>query len=234
MAGGTVDEDMSLDYYMEQSYLSLSWWLLNKGWRAMGDVLEAAVIRHFEAVNARTELTVDQFDELIALVIKDVNSNHQRQIIESIFPTSYDSLVETLINTNPDLIRELDQPESVFLKLVNETNFFVDDAMFLQIFHRMVNHSRSTLANNLWVALDPDFLLTMEQHAKIAELDAPVKKFKLASFLAQVSVQNGIICDNNHLHEDYNEELAGNIYVNSLNELEELDEFSAGIYSNFE
>ena len=235
MAGGTVDEDMSLDYYMEQSYLSLSWWLLNKGWRTMADVLEAAVIKHFDVVNARTELTIDQFDELIALVIKDVNFNHQRLIIESIFPTSYDSLVETLINTNPDLIRELDQPESVFLKLVNETNFFVDDGMFLQIFYRMVNHSRSTLANNLWVAFDPDFLLTMEQHAKIAEIgDLPSKKFKLASFLAQVSVQSGIICDNNNLHEEYNEELSGNIYINSLNELEELDEFSAGIYSNFE
>lgn len=234
MAGGSVDDQLTLDYYMEQSYLSLSWWLLNKGWRTMADVLEAAVVKHFDAVNARTEMTIDQFDELMARVIADVSTNHQRHIVEAIFPTSYDSLVESLINTNPDLIRELDQPESVFLKLVNETTFFVDDAMFQQTFNIMVSHSRSTLANNLWVALDPDFLLLLEQQAKIAEITQPVKKFKLASFLAHISVQSGILCDNNNLTAEYNDELTGNIYVNSLNELEELDEFSAGIYSNFE
>lgn len=94
------------------------------------------------------------------------------------------------------------------------------------------------------------------QSSKIIELDN--KPNKLASFLAQLSVQNGIMINNDddagaNDEDDFESliknlnsgqdmegsgygahELSGNVYINTLNSLDELENFSAGIYSNFE
>lgn len=67
---------------------------------------------------------------------------------------------------------------------------------------------------------------------------------KLANLLAQLSIQCEIFSNNNASNtqiidmNDSNEfndpELSGNIFINNLNSLEALDDFSASIYSNIE
>lgn len=247
MAGGKVaDKHPHLvddDYVTEQSYLSLSWWLLNVGWRRISDAVEGLVVNKFRSINAKTELSILKFSDILLEVHQEFVARHGSELLGFIFPTNYDGLVETLLNTNPQLIDALDAQDSSFVHLINETNLLVANEVFSSVYDRMVQSAISTLTNSLLVNLDYDnYLLYNAATAddKIVELsDEAPRKFKLASLLAQLSVQSNILSDNNNVTptevgDGFGGDLTGNAYINSLTELEELDEFSASIYSNFE
>lgn len=135
-----------------------------------------------------------------------------------IFPIDYGKLVDTLMNTNPELVNELENKDLNLVKLVNETNFIFANNFTLNVFFTLVRNGVETLASNLLLTLDPD--------------QVPGRVHKLATFLALLSVQSSVISDPRNFGED--SEVAGNIYINNLNDVEALDEFSASIYSNFE
>lgn len=219
MAGGTVSpkNQDSYDYFIEQSYLSLSWWLLNHGWMRVANGLEALVESKFSAITPKTELTVGTFTELLKEITAESLATGGSLVIHSLFPVEYDNLIETLMNTNPELVNELENKDLNLVKLINETNFIFANGFTLQVYAALVDNAIDTLADNIMLALDPN--------------GVGDRVHKLATFLAQLSVQSNVITNpQNHGDSD----ITGNIYINSLNDLEELDEFSASIYSNFE
>lgn len=199
------------DYFTEQSYLSLSWWLLNKGWENLNYHIESIVVSKFQLINARTELSINSFHNLLLETIDEINSNKDI-LIQSIWP-NYDDLNLTLLNTNPSLINDINEP---FLKLINETNLIVNNDVFINNLQQMVVSNIDVLSQNLSTSLS--------NQANI----------KLANLLAQLSVQCEILCNNNEIDNNINEDLSGNDYINNLNNLECLDDFSASIYSNIE
>lgn len=219
MAGGSVSPKNhdSYDYFIEQSYLSLSWWLLNHGWMRMANGLEALVETKFKEITPKTELTVGTFTELLKEISVESLDNGGSLVTHSLFPVEYDNLIETLMNTNPELVNELENKDLNLVKLINETNFIFANDFTLRVYAALVNNAIDTLGDNILLALDPNGVSN--------------RVHKLATFLAQLSVQSNVITDpQNHS----NSEITGNIYINNLNDLEELDEFSASIYSNFE
>ncbi|ODV77518.1 Peroxin-3 [Suhomyces tanzawaensis NRRL Y-17324] len=252
------------NYIIEQTYLSLSWWLLNKGWANLHSLIEPLVVKHFESINPKSELSISDFQGILSDIVNELN-HPSVNISENLFPIHYDDVVESLLNVNPELISQLDSPESNLFKLVNETKSIISNdnaSYFHNLFSTLVTSSLNTLHGNLLVNLQggsSSLLLNSStdlKEEKIVDLESINTRFKLASFLAQLSVQNGIIIDNNNIkyeEEDdiegfinnlsnpdgfgngpKNLELSGNAYVNEINNLDELDEFSAGIYSNFE
>ena len=107
LAGGKVnDTETSQDYFIERYYLSLSWWLLNKGWLKISDLVEKVVTEKFNTINARTELSINKFDDLLCEMVNELSTNHNQEILNAVFPISYDNLIESLLNTNPELIKE--------------------------------------------------------------------------------------------------------------------------------
>lgn len=246
-------------YVTEQAYLLLSWWLLNKGWKQIANVIEPLVEAKFEAIKPKLELAIGEFLRLLLEVIDDIPATDMTQLL---FPTAYDDLMETLANTNPQMIDQLDRPDLGFVKLINETTLIILDNVYcLGLFKLLIHHMLATLQYNLQVNLGEGAMGHSSLLMLLAE-DVPPplfgnddKKFKLATFLAQLSVQLGVMADNNNIvHQQelenddqlegfiaslaqgqaQDQELTGNIYVNTLNDSEELDDFSAGIYSNFE
>ena len=254
------------NYVIEQSYLSLSWWLLNKGWLNLNAVIEPLVVASFEKINPKSELSINQFESILLNISKDLE--YSPALISNLFPLHYDDLIETFLNTNPDLISHLENPESNLYKLVNETKLIISTGenapYFRHLYHELIVNNLSTLSDQLVLSLNhgsSSLLLSssnLKDEEKITEINQELetKQFKLASFLAQLSIQNSILIDNNNFSENdqdlegfidelndprgiigdsgRNGELTGNIYVNNLNELEELDDFSAGVYSNYE
>ncbi|CAI5756722.1 unnamed protein product [Candida verbasci] len=258
------------NYIIEQSYLSLSWWVLNKGWINLNQLIETLVIKKFEKINPKTELTILEFENILTDIINELNINNKEYILTNLFPINYPDLLETIINTNPDLIQQLEtqQNDSNIMKLINETNSIMLDSnlFFFDLFNNLIFTNLNILINQLVNSMGSNNLSLLmssgdlkETESKIVEI--PNKSFKLASYLAQLSIQNNIMIDNNDqtITEEYpksnevdeienliqnlnngginneeQDEFKGNIYINTLNELEDLDEFSAGIYSNFE
>lgn len=215
MAGGAVTEKTHdlYDYFIEQSYLSLSWWLLNHGWMQVVTRLEPVVEAKFHEISPKTELSVGTF----ASILHDINDEVVNAgIMASLFPVDYDNLVETLMNTNPELVNELENADLNLVKLITETNHIFANDFTVHVYGSLVRCGVDTLADNMQLALD---LATPSVH-------------KLATYLAQLAVQSGVLVDPQNLGPQ--SDITGNIYINNLNDLEELDEFSASIYSNFE
>ncbi|MCP8716575.1 MAG: peroxisomal biogenesis factor 3 [Asgard group archaeon] len=256
------------NYIIEQSYLSLSWWLLNKGWMNLNSIIEALVIAKFEKITPKSELSVESFEQSLLDIINEINTNNKEYILANLFPINYSDLLETLLNTNPDLVNQLDSADSNLIKLINETNSIMlnNDLYFFDLLNSLILTNLNTLTTNLSFSLSGgnlgNSLMSTTgnlQESRVTEL--PNKAFKLASFLAQLSVQTNIMIDNDNIKneatlprydtdleeilnslnagEDLSsnqpqQESGGNIYINNMNELEELDDFSASIYSNFE
>ncbi|RLV92682.1 Peroxisomal biogenesis factor 3 [Spathaspora sp. JA1] len=250
------------NYIVEQSYLSLSWWLLNKGWINLSSIIEALVNKKFEQINPKTELYVQEFEFILQDIINEINTNNKEFILANIFPVNYPDLLETMFNTNPDLMHYLDTPDSNLLKLVNETNSIIlDNNLYLfELLNKLILTNLSTLSSNLNGEAPGNSLLLSGDLQDLQASQRFDKPYKLASLLAQLSVQNGIMMDNNNIksqpetqeedlqgfidklnnvgtfprEEEQHGEFTGNIYINQMNELQELDDFSASIYSNFE
>lgn len=221
MAGGTVTAKSSdsFTYFVEQSYLSLSWWLLHHGWLKMADNLEALVEKKFKDMNPKLELSVETFRQ----ILNDINTEalsgvNADTFTHLIFPVEYEPLIDTIMNTNPELVSELENKDSDLFKLINETNFIIANDFTREVYSALVQNGVNTLCNNILLALNPNGDST--------------RVSKLASFLAQLSIQSGVISD----PQGYSEsgEGTGNLYMSNINDVPELDEFSASIYSNFE
>lgn len=269
------DVDPHENYITEQSYLSLGWWLLNKGWVNLNSIIEALVTKKFEKITPKAELTMGEFDSLLQDIITELNTNNREFILANIFPINYSDLLETMMNTNPDMMHQLDIPDSNLLKLINETNSIIMDSnvYFFDLLNTLVLTNLNILSSNISMGLGSNAALGSslllgsgnlpDENQRIIEI--PNKSYKLANFLAQLSIQNGIMMDNDGLkgeekhnktkeqleeddiqgfiknlssltggEESGGDELSGNVYINNLNQLDELDDFSAGIYSNFE
>lgn len=247
--GNNVEAEESSDYFAEQSFLSLSWWLLNKGWFTLSNNIEDVVNRHFENINARTEISIKEFESILNNVVQELNSPaYEPMIKSSIFPpNNHDALLETLSNTTPEIIQHLYQKDSTLLKLIDETYFFIEDVpSFMSTYYNMVeNINLVTLINNLSISLEPELLMKLDngdEDSKIFEIDQVPegKRFKLAILLAQLSIQSAVLCDSNNVaapqsgFDTEEEEFSGNVFINNLDLLEVLDELSASIYSNFQ
>lgn len=221
MAGGTVNSKApdSFTYFVEQSYLSLSWWLLHHGWSRMADALDALVEKKFKDINPKMELSVETFRQiLIDINTEALDGANADLFAHLIFPVQHDNLIETVMNTNPELVNELDNKDSDLGKLITETNLIISNDFTRDVYAALVQNGIDTLCSNILQALNPN-----GDHTRVS---------KLATFLAQLSIQSGVISDPHGYGE--HGEVTGNLFMNNINEVPELDEFSASIYSNFE
>ena len=75
------DIDPHENYIIEQSYLSLSWWLLNKGWSNLSSIIEALVVKKFEKITPKTELSINEFEFDLIEIINEINSNNKEYIL---------------------------------------------------------------------------------------------------------------------------------------------------------
>lgn len=243
------------NYLIEQAYLSLSWWLLNKGWFNMANILEPLIEEKFSSIKPKQELTIDQFEDLLLSIFQKIDVD---LLICQIFPKNYQDLIESLLNTNPNLIDQLDDQSSNLMKLINETNNILSNNNYvIDLLKKLIDTSISTLSFNLSNSLNntsTSLLMSMELESQSQNpTSISNSKFKLATFLAQLSTQNNILIDNNNIlanqdlqdddldgfinnfnNPEFENQLTGNIYINNINQVDELDDFSAGIYSNFE
>lgn len=219
LAGGSLPSNPqnSYEYFIEQSYLSLSWWLLHHGWRRMANKLEGLVEDKFHELNPKTELSVDTFRQILIEVSMDF-ADSGSQILHLIFPVEYDNLVETLISTNPELVSELEHKQLNLVKLINETNYILANDFTTEVFRALVINGVDTLCMQILAIVNPN--------------NNPGQVSKLATYLAQLTIQSNVLIDPQNFGQESG--IAGNPYINNINNVEKLDEFSASIYSNFD
>ncbi|KAJ0309218.1 hypothetical protein COL516b_003116 [Colletotrichum fioriniae] len=67
-----LDQPYGNDFETNRRYLTFSWWLLNEGWKELGQRVEAAIRQVFGHLSPRDLLSFEQFSELTLAVRKAV------------------------------------------------------------------------------------------------------------------------------------------------------------------
>ncbi|ODQ81864.1 hypothetical protein BABINDRAFT_165380 [Babjeviella inositovora NRRL Y-12698] len=202
-----TDEDEE-DYYCEQAYVSMSWWLLNHGWMALHEKVQAAVEGVFADVSPRSELSIDDLSSLLADTVDVIEMNNKHELLSSFFPTNIELEMFVLRHTNPEMVHALHDRGSTLRVLTDETKRYIFAEPTFLVFNRLVNVNIDTLLNNILNNVG----------------DNTAGKFKLASLLAQITKQSNELAKANGIND----------YLANMDALPELDELSAGVYSNFD
>lgn len=232
------------DYIIEQSYLSLSWWLLNNGYVTIYEKCLEAIDLVFKEVNAKTELTFNEFSVLVAktqeLIDKNfitadatnnINSGSNSELFleKCLFPPP--ELEALVISKSSD--RSFDDEEQKeddeqisqvvnnenFRLLVEETKDYINNESINLVLVHMVTNSISKFLNNC-----SELLFNVSSgNGEELEIELITKRFKLVKILSI------IIKESNRISESSN----SNEYIQVMNNIPELEEYTASVYSNF-
>lgn len=207
---------------INRMYLTLSWWLLNKGWVALSERIENAVIEVFEPVNPRSELSLLEFSRLIGEVqykidnpsvvagsaTGEVKTNF---FLHNLLPSQE---LETYVLSQAPFSPGQSQDPIVsgpLRQLIDETSDFIESPGALDVIQRLVHSALTQFINK-----------TSSLYSSVSDTES---KTRLASILANVSRQAQSISSGTPF--DPNE------YILAMINTPELDGFSALVYSNF-
>ncbi|KAG7859793.1 hypothetical protein KL919_002498 [Ogataea angusta] len=235
LATGSSGQDENL---AEQAFLSYSWWLLNKGWIDIKNKVESSVEDIFGDINPRQELSIDEFATLInktqQIIDKEIYAEKESEpltepeasssaVITSLLPPANMEFfllqqtndMEFLTNFN----NNIKNSENVS-KLLNELKGYLMNDQVSAIISLLVTVGISKVLDNIVVNLmnkqkNPD-------HEEQVLTEIP--KVKLASLLASITKQSNQLTNNS----------LDNEILYTLNNLQELDDLSASVYSNFD
>lgn len=211
---------------MNRMYLTLSWWLLNKGWVALSERIEDAVTEVFEPVSLRSELSLQEFSNLVGqvqlkidkpLVISPDSSNH---FLHNLLPSrELETYVLSQAPAPPGEPQEAIVSEPL-RQLIDETADFIESPGAVDVIQLLVNAGLTEFINKV-SALYPSI---SETTTSTTENDS-TNKVRLASIVVNVAKQAQGISGGTPFDP--------NQYIVGMINTPELDGFSALVYSNF-
>lgn len=222
MEDHSMEESQRLVFEVEElkinrMYLTFSWWLLNKGWIALSERIENAVIQVFDSVNPRQDLGLEEFSDLVGQVqfrvdhpVDEIGSEFSSMFLNNLLPPSE---LETYVLTQAPSNDDDDKPQDMEInetlrRLLDETADFIESPNALDVIRKLVHNGLSVFIG------------------KIEPLYVDSQTTKLASILANITRQTHKMTSGSPF--DPNE------YIQSMINVPELDGFSAMVYSNFD
>ncbi|KAG7890964.1 hypothetical protein KL936_002248 [Ogataea polymorpha] len=222
----------------EQAFLSYSWWLLNKGWIDIKNQVESSVEDIFGDINPRQELSIEEFATLInktqQIIDKQIYAEKESEpltapghssstVITSLLPPANMELfllqqtndMEFLTNFNNNI-----QNSENVSKLLNELKGYLMNDQVSAIISLLVTVGISKVLDNIVVNL----MNKQKNPDQEEQVPTEIPKVKLASLLASITKQSNQLTNNS----------LDNEVLYTLNNLQELDDLSASVYSNFD
>ncbi|KAH3674753.1 hypothetical protein WICPIJ_009485 [Wickerhamomyces pijperi] len=224
------DQRDEASYVNEQAYLSLSWWLLNRGWVSIRQRVERAVRETFKDITPRAELTLDDFALLL---------NKTQYLIEQSSDSEADQFTNLLLSTvlppanlqNFVFQQTLDYTSCSFIGkdsdslqvLIEETQNYINSPSVGIVMNSLATSGISTALNTIAHYIHNKPLIQPTDQDTETHRDISQRKLKLAVLLANV----GKVANEFKTYPE-------NSFINSMDSAEGLDELSASVYSNFE
>ncbi len=218
------------EYATEQMYLSYSWWLLNRGWMDLRERVKDAVENVFGGINPRTELTLDEFAILISRVqvlIEGPNVEECGELFaNNLLPTrDLESFVltQSFLSSSPESNSAPEITPQLRI-LLDETLRYIQLPSTGVVINKLVSagisKSLELLANATASSSSKSTSSLIDDYDEVSRQQV---KLKLASILASTTRQANLIPRNTH-----------NEFVDAMDNVNELAEFSAIVYSNFD
>lgn len=195
------------DSQINKMYLRFSWWLLNEGWLTIAERVQDAVLHVFEGLNPRADLTLAEFSELIGQVQYLIDYNEApASFLGSLLPEpELEGYV--LLQTSPT--QSTDVPPEL-RDLLDETADFIESEQSSEVIKRLVHSGLAVVVNKVSTSL-----YQSANSAKLASILANLTRQTTAMAAAETPFQP-------------------NEYIARMTTLQDLDAFSAVVYSQFD
>ena len=157
-----VSQDYGSDFDTNRMYLTFSWWLLHRGWRAMREKVEAAVSIMFDTMNPRDNVSFERLSEAILEVRKRVeggteDERRKHPWLEYLLPSKEDEdavLKESGVAPVSPAVKDEDSiqrrfPVSASLRrLLDETSDIVESPTFSHVLTSTLDVAFSLLVDD--------------------------------------------------------------------------------------
>lgn len=226
------------DNHINRMYLTFSWWFLNKGWNFLSEQVNMAVVKVFDTINPRADLSLSELSELIGQVqyLIDYPEGQKPQNFLSTLlpPTELESYVLSQAAYEDEFVNESLQGE--LRHLLDETADFVESPNAAEVIKRLVHTGLTVIVNKIAIMYpqsDPSAGLVASGNGTNGAGSASgeemlfMPRVKLASILANITRQATALGQGGS-------PLEPNEYINAMVNVPELDAFSAIVYSNFD
>lgn len=224
-------------YINEQAFLSLSWWLLNRGWQDFEAIVEESVDKQFGQLNPRDTLTVAEFSERLTEVFRETNkqlfpdatgeqnSTSKLQTILLPRPNLEDFVLKQTLD--PEAFNILNEDKTIFGQLIYETGKCLESTVSSIVLETLVNESfqyiMEQVETNVSKKKDKQAAKTSSESINAENNDT---KYQVAVFAISCKdccneiLKSGVVSMDNE-------------FLARLDSVVILDDLSASVYSNF-
>lgn len=154
-----ADADHEQETHINRMYLTFSWWLLNKGWQSLSLQIEAAVIKVFDTINPRADLSLAELSELIGQVqylidYPDATSTTSQDFLTTLLPPpeleTY--VVSQTVYSGSGSAEDDGMPavlEGPLRELLDETADFIESPNATEVIKRLVHTGLAVTVNKI-------------------------------------------------------------------------------------
>lgn len=207
-----------VEYINEQAFLSIFWWLINRGWSKIHEIVEREVRSEFGHLDPKDALTIDDFSERLTKVYYRVNKTlflvneeKEKPLLDIMIPRTPQELKNVLEQAmDLEALQLLEQDDSILRQLCKEMEKYMKSEATSIVMEQAINESF-------------DYAIT--------EIDASIKKRNQAETQMALFALSCKECCDKMLKT--NMMTMDNDYLTVLDGIAVLDDLSAMVYSNF-
>ncbi|SGY69340.1 BQ5605_C004g03000 [Microbotryum silenes-dioicae] len=205
----------------ERKYLTFSWWLLHKGWRLIGDRVQRAVNKVVGPMGLKSPIVYGELSTLLGQIQNQIETDEDGTMFDFsavLFPSSLEDEVKTLTAGGIPTISATINPE--LRRLLSETQDCLDSSDGQLVRQRLLD----AMFTRLVLGLEAPFQSPVASMGQGSRFEDVTERSTILAKLLPVLAQ--------HSHNV----LSGmsNEYVEAMEDVRELREFSAIIYASFD
>ncbi|KAI9244414.1 Peroxin-3 [Sporodiniella umbellata] len=210
-----------LDPQIEHMFLSLSWWLLHRGWKKCAERVEEAVEHTVGSMSLKQTVDYKEAQELAYNLrghIEFEDNGNATSYLTWMLPDTEEEVLEVLKATGFDVSALKKESSGIsFQRLLDEARDYIDSPDFDKVAASCFNEVFAIFDQ---YAFAKTLLPDLEEGVSIQEITEE-KTLTLAKLLPIISRQSHLV-------------IAGNEYLNAFAYIKELQAFSAMIYTQFD
>lgn len=212
-----------IEYINEQAFLSLCWWVINRGWQKVHSLVEKEVAAEFGTLDPKDTQTIEQFSERMTRVYYRVNKemflaqedrdgSAYRPLLAVMLPTRTETQLKGVLEQAMDLdsLQLLEQDDTVLKQLCSEMEQYMRSEATSIVMEQAINESYDYAIGEI-----------EENVKRRQQTEVQVALYALAckECCDKMLKTNMISMDND--------------YLTVLDGISVLDDLSAMVYSNF-
>lgn len=221
-------------YINEQAFLSLSWWLLNRGWLEFQTIVEESVNKEFSELNPRDTLTLKEFSDKLTHVFRHTN---EKLLLSSVTGADEDSILRNILLPSPSLedfvlqqtldpeaLNILGEDRTILGQLIHETTKCIESTVSSIVLESLINESFQYIMEQVETSVGKKKSSKTEE-AQPSE-EPSDKKYQVAVYAISCKdccneiLKSGVVSMDNE-------------FLARLDSVVILDDLSASVYSNF-